>query len=163
MQFGPLLLRPRLVPLCTLLILSGLAGCSGAPDAPQLVAVSGVVTVDGEPVEQGTIAFVSANGGRTAVTQIVNGKYSLSRSEGPLPGNQKVTIQAYRKTGKVLQITKTLPRAPDEAHLPTQTEVEETEQILPERYNAKSILRAVLPERDNRDVDYELTTAPESE
>ncbi|MDA0281746.1 MAG: hypothetical protein O3B86_00185 [Planctomycetota bacterium] len=95
--------------LCVVLTLS--AGCSG-DSGPERVKVSGRVTIDGTDVALGTIAFVSRSGGRTAATMINDGEYSISQNDGPTPGPQKVVIQAHRKTGKVLTVTKSLPGPP---------------------------------------------------
>jgi len=57
----------RLVGLCLSLALAYLVGCGGKP-----ARVSGIVTVDGKPLEQGTVAFSPASGGMRA-TGIIQG------------------------------------------------------------------------------------------
>ena len=69
--------------LCLLMLLTtAVAGC-GSGDR-QRVAVHGKVTVAGQPVEAGSIAFVPMDGntGLTAGATIENGKYSHSGRKG---------------------------------------------------------------------------------
>lgn len=78
-----------------LLALGLLAGCSGGPAVGD---VSGTVTYDGKPVEQGSIAFYPADGnGPTAGGAIADGKYSVRKVS---PGNSKVRISGTRVTGQ---------------------------------------------------------------
>ena len=70
-------------------------GCGG------LVAVEGNVTFDGQPVEEGSIAFESTDGvGPTAGGKIQNGKYTLTEEAGVMPGKKTVRIMGVRKTGE---------------------------------------------------------------
>ena len=70
-------------------------GCSNDSG---LTSVSGIVTVDGKPVTEGTIMFYPT-GGRPAASQIApDGSYELTsfkRGDGVPAGNHKVTISAY--------------------------------------------------------------------
>ena len=62
-------------------------------DAPR-AAVQGRVTVDGQPLSYGTIAFVPVEGvGKpTAVARVRNGSYQLAASAGPAIGQSKVVV-----------------------------------------------------------------------
>jgi hypothetical protein len=76
--------------LTVLLILAALPGCSGS-----LGTLSGDVTYDGQPVGEGQIVFVPADGnGPEVADKITNGKYTVSRVP---PGPKIVRIEAYRK------------------------------------------------------------------
>jgi hypothetical protein len=70
-------------------------GCSGA----KLGQVSGIVTVDGVPVTNGTIMFVPADG-KGAIGSIgSDGRYTLTTykpDDGALVGHHKVTIHATK-------------------------------------------------------------------
>jgi hypothetical protein len=147
--FPKLFLLTAMVATCT--------GCGGS-SGPEKVAVSGVVSVDGKPVTQGTIAFVSLEGGRTTATQIKDGVYGIPRGDGPFPGPQKVTIQAFEKTGKTITVTKSLPGPPDEppAIPPGGLIIEETKQTLPDQFNTSSDLSVILDSGNNVDVDFNL-------
>ena len=118
-------------PLAVLLV--AIAGCAGE-SGPERGAVSGEVTLDGDPVDGGTITFTPAGGGRAdaaAWGEIKGGRYSLLAAEGPGVGAARVEIRWDRKTGKKI------PAVP-----PATGEIEETEAAVPARYNAQSELTA---------------------
>jgi len=114
------------------------AGCDGSG----LADVSGTVTVDGAPVEEGSITFVPADGqGQTAGGPIKDGKYSVRAS----PGRMKVSISAPKAIGK-----KKLYNTPNS---PEGTIWKEG---LPARYNEQTELTLdVKPGRNAK--DWELT------
>src|SRR5262245_25920513 len=82
--------------------LAAAGGCGGS-DGPQRAAVEGTVNFDGEPVLEGTITFIPAEGteGPTAGGAIDNGQFKISAELGPVVGKQSVAITGQRKTGKV--------------------------------------------------------------
>ena len=43
-------------------VFTWLAGCGGAGDAPETVAASGTVTVDGKPMPRLSVAFIPTSG-----------------------------------------------------------------------------------------------------
>lgn len=70
------------------------AGCPGSGDGPKRIAISGKVTREGIPVDDGSIQFIP-QGGPTKIgvgTQILNGQYSFDGQEGPPAGKYKVQI-----------------------------------------------------------------------
>ncbi len=81
--------------LAPILILAML-GCSSNPDELPRVPVEGTVTMDGKPLPAGVIQFSPA-GEVTATSapangEIKDGKFSIPRQAGPVPGTYKVTI-----------------------------------------------------------------------
>jgi hypothetical protein len=101
---------------------AGLAGGCG----PGTATVGGSVTVDGQPLEKGTISYVPADGpGTPAQAAVENGRYDLRTA----PGKKLVQISAPAVVGKRKEYN-----APD-APL-----VEVTAERLPERYNSKTEL-----------------------
>jgi hypothetical protein len=66
------------------------AGCGGVERVP----LNGDVTLDGQPLPDGSIVFLPAGGqgGPKAVGRIVQGKYSIPADEGPSPGALRVEI-----------------------------------------------------------------------
>lgn len=78
-----------------------LCGC-GASDRRQ--HVSGSVTLDGTPVESGSISFQPAAGntGPSAGGLITKGQYDLPAQAGVMPGKYLVMIHLMRETGKML-------------------------------------------------------------
>ena len=67
--------------------------------------VRGTVTLDGEPLESGSISFRPApgNSASSAGGRIARGRYEIAADRGLLPGEYLVTIQATRKTGKQIE------------------------------------------------------------
>ena len=116
MRFGSI---PACLLLCALL---PLVGC----DDGNIAEVSGTVSLDGTPIEAGSIMFVPADGSTsTAGGAIKNGKYSV---KVPL-GKMKVSITMPKKVGK-----KKLYNTPDSP------EGDLWAEGLPAKYNEKSEL-----------------------
>jgi hypothetical protein len=144
--------------LCLTAIVT-LAGCGGGSGRG---AVLGQVTVNGQPLEAGEIAFVSTSptGGPTAGAPIQNGKYQITADQGPLGGEHQVQIRAFRRTGKKLWDGMGDERAP----ATSKTFVEELEQYVPARYNEASELRAAIVAGQTNKIDFDLqspTAAPQ--
>lgn len=84
--------------LCAIFICASvLPGCGN-----DRMGVSGTVTVDGQPLQTGTINFRPAEGtsGNSAGAGIIDGKYEVLSDKGIKPGTYKVTIQGFRQTGR---------------------------------------------------------------
>jgi hypothetical protein len=72
-------------------------GCSGNYPGGA-VPVSGVVTLNGEPLEQGTVCFHDSNGMTVAIGMVDDGSFEMSRSEshhGVVPGAYKVSVMSW--------------------------------------------------------------------
>lgn len=86
-----------ILPVCiSALLLVSHAGCGGG-DGLDRVAVSGSVTVNGDPVPNGVVRFRPASGteGPMANTMITNGRYEIPKDQGPVAGDYEVRVQAY--------------------------------------------------------------------
>lgn len=81
---------------CSFLVLLGLLSLAGCGDSgPAKYGVTGSVTLDGQPVEQGEIRFLSADAqGTPYAGQIVNGKFDCQVTEG----QKRVEITATRES-----------------------------------------------------------------
>jgi hypothetical protein len=115
------------------------AGCSGGT---KMADVTGTVTVDGKPAEQGSISFIPVDGKTpTAGGEIrAGGKYS---ARVPL-GKMKVEIRVPRQVG-----TKKLYDDPDNPNSPVAPIFEET---LPEKYhNNTELSYEVKPGKNEKD------------
>jgi len=79
-----------------------IAGCSSQNyEGAQRFAVSGKVTVEGTPVDVGTISFLPAGSEqRVAGGTIADGVYAVEEDMGPNGGPYKVEIHWHKKTGK---------------------------------------------------------------
>jgi hypothetical protein len=119
-----------------LLLAAGCGGEAGPPRRP----VSGAITLDGKPLDAGTITFLPAEGGIPATAELLAGSFATDRTRGPTPGPYRVEIVSVRPTGK------RIPH-PD---LPSET-IEEVCNVIPQRYNVRSELQVeVKPEGENQ-------------
>ena len=79
-------------------ISASLTGCgSGA-----VGSIGGQATVDGTPIETGTISFKPADNpaGRGVGGVLANGTFEIPRADDVKPGKYLVTAQAMKSTGK---------------------------------------------------------------
>ncbi len=123
------------------LFLVFLLPCACTPSAPteDTYPVSGSVTLDGAPLAEGKIRFLTAETGALDVLDIQGGKFEGQAKAG----NRRVEISAFRE-GE--------PMAPFPGAEPEPTRVD----YIPARYNTESELTAnVTPEGPNQ-FDYEL-------
>jgi hypothetical protein len=119
------------------------SGCGGPADDLHRSTVQGVVTLDGEPLEDGTISFTptGTTSGPASYGGIVNGKYVLRAGDrGPVLGTHKVQIEAFRDRGQ---------KANDGTPV--------KEQVIPGRYNQQTTLTAEVSKADNTQ-DFALTS-----
>lgn len=135
----------RLAMIPCLLIPVGLVGCGKAGAGRG--AIHGVVKLDGQPLEKGSILFSPLNGVKGTATgvSIAEGRYSLSKEIGPAVGTNRVEIRALRKTGNMIQKPKGR-----QGEL-----VEEYAEAVPERFNSASTLTVDVQVGDNM-VDFDV-------
>ena len=125
--------------------LTMLALATGCGKGPATVAVTGKVTLDGQPLASGTINFVPSDGATaSAAGQITEGAYSV---EMP-PGKKRVQVSAMKVVGK-RQGYRGDPKSPV---------VDDVREIIPPEYNASSTLTAEV-DAGRRKHDFELKTA----
>lgn len=124
---------------CALVLASlfALAGCSPPPQ------ISGTVTLDGQPLPEGYIAFVPDGTGPHASgtgsgANIVNGSYLLRAPQG------KYLVE--------ITASKLLPLPPGQKGMDGATE--EVRQYLPDRYNSKTELKQEITATAK--IDFEL-------
>jgi hypothetical protein len=75
------------------------AGCSTDPsevDTLPRVAVSGTITLDGKPLPEGRLQFLPdpSSSGIMAVAEINDGKFSIDRASGPIPGKYRIMVSS---------------------------------------------------------------------
>jgi hypothetical protein len=115
------------------------AGCGGPPRAK----VRGAVSLDGKALAKGTIEFFPTGpGGQSAAAVIADGTYEAEAS----PGEMRVTVYSTEVTGR--QKAYNTPDSPV---------VETVRNVIPERYNTKSELKASLVAGPN-EVSFDLTS-----
>lgn len=83
----------RTAPILAALGLSlGLAGCSDGGDGLPRVAVTGKVTVEGEPLARGAITFRPEGSGAESSGAVEGGAFTIPSADGPTPGKYKVSV-----------------------------------------------------------------------
>jgi len=125
-------------------------GCS-APVEDNLPreAISGTVTLDGQPLPKGTIQFRPASQEATAaVGMIDDGRFAIPRSEGLVPGKYKVQIASREDSGGPLAGGE-LPGAPDVSK-------KKPAALIPARYNTKTELTAEVKSGGPNDFPFDL-------
>jgi len=123
-----------------LALLTAMIGCGES--GPERAEVRGTVTLDGTPVESGSISFIPIEG--------TNGAYHLTRSDGPVIGKHRVQILASRPTGRQIE-------AGEGADDPNAM-IDEIEMYIPPEYNTKSKLTADIESGTNQ-VDFALQSS----
>jgi hypothetical protein len=109
---------------CGLIVLLCLAGCGRRGE---MAEINGAVTYGGQPLRKGLVKFFPVDGkGRTAAGVVVDGRYSACIGLG----QKNVQIEGFKVAGR--------GRAQPEN--PNSPMVDIEEQILPDRYNAKTEL-----------------------
>jgi len=117
-----------------------LVGCASDSDRCR---VQGDVTYNGEPVDDGGIAFIpeKESASQTPATgEIVDGHYDLDSKRGPYPGNYRVEIYWNKKTGRTIT-SKASGATKDER-----------KQAIPPKYNQRTELKVeIKPGRNTHD------------
>ena len=117
-----------------------LVGCSSDSDRSR---VQGEVSYNGEPVDDGGIAFIPDGQGESqarATGEIVDGHYAFDSKRGPYPGNYRVEIYWNKKTGRTIK-----SRASGATK-------DERKQAIPAKYNQRTELKVeIKPGRNTHD------------
>jgi hypothetical protein len=128
---------------------SKLVSPDSGDDAPR-ESIAGTVTLDGKPLVTGTIRFFPARrdssgfaveGGDTTK----NGKFSISRNVGLVPGTYTVSIFSGNTTGERPKADIGPGRVP-----------KASKELIPFKYNAKSELTADVPKGGLTDLRFDL-------
>ena len=120
-------MRTAQVFLCTwgLLLAGCLAGCGSSHGG---VEVKGTVTLDGQPLESGSVVLVPLQGtrGPKCYALVRSGKFRIPASRGPLPG--KYQVQVYSAAQLRVPMEGVEPPGDETAQGP----------LIPQRYNRRS-------------------------
>ena len=120
----------------------------GCGKAHQRHSITGSVTLDGKPLENGQITFVPQlnTSGPTAGGSVINGKFDIPAEHGVFAGNFRVEIVASRPTGN---------KSPDRF---TGELTEEVRQIIPRRFNADSTLQAEVKSSEGNHFEFAISS-----
>lgn len=123
------------------------AGC-GKSEGPLRVAVEGTVTVDGQPLKAGRIAFIpiAPAKGPAATGAITDGAFEVEAAKGAVVGNQRVEIDGEADPGFAIDDEAAYAKAHTERRgkvLPPNP--------IPPRYNRRSTLtKTVEADKPNK-------------
>lgn len=112
-------------------LIASVGGCSGG-----VSAVNGTVLFDGEPVANGAVTLVKTEGGLVREGAVIKGGVFQARVP---PGKYKIEVTAQKVVGKRKQ----------KGFGGEEEEVELTQEMFPERYNAKTELSEVIKPGSN--------------
>lgn len=115
-------------------------------NGPRRQPVTGLVTMDGKPLQEGSILFTPLGDGSTAGCSITDGKYELTTENGPIAGRYSVAIKAWKQSGAAYV---------DEATGETESGLVS---IIPKRYNDNTELAAEISAEGENKIDFELTS-----
>lgn len=141
---APTLMIVRCSLACLLLALAVVAGCRDSNY--DLVRVSGIVTLDGAPLEGAAVKFQPRGGGiMSYATTDAEGRYEL-RTMDDQPGAMVAThvVSIYKSSGNV--------------DLTTEEAQPAVRQLIPERYNHRSELEYEVKSGDRKSADFALTS-----
>ncbi|MCA9090684.1 MAG: hypothetical protein KDA90_18845 [Planctomycetaceae bacterium] len=129
---------------CFSLVFSALllSGCGGSGDGPEVFKVSGTVSLDGQPVEEGRILLRKKSGdGKAFSAPIKDGSFTVTSEAGPM----SVEITASRIIPGKFDNSNGTPEPVGEMYIPKQ-------------YNAATTLEVIVPEGGKSDADFPLSS-----
>jgi hypothetical protein len=112
--------------------------------------VTGSVSFDGQPVEEGQIIFEPQEAGAPLATgQIKGGEYQIDAKYGPITGPYRVRIEGFRK--------KKVANMPPHPYAGDGTESGMVaEQYLPAEFNSRSTLQVEIKDEDEDVQNFDL-------
>jgi len=139
---------PRIVCSAKLLMVMVVGWPSlGCGDTEGRFSLSGTVTYDGQPINNGNIGFIVAGSstGKSVGADVIDGHYEIPRHEGPQAGAYKVMIYAERPSGRKI-----------EAEEGSTEMIDQLVQYIPDVYNDRTTLTIELSsDRDDLNFDLE--------
>lgn len=138
-----------LIVLLCLTVTSSLIGC-GPGNPLGRKAVSGNVTLDGSPIQNGSISFSPVDGSATTSSGavVLSGKYSIEAADGLTDGKYLVRINAIDPS--------TITELPPD-HMPGD-DLPESKELIPSEWNSKSDKTVEVSGRGPLKFDFEITT-----
>lgn len=138
---------------CLCLALSGLTGCSSSDEYPR-AAARGIVTLDGDPLSQGTIRFIpdGDNEGPQATATIHEGIFNVPADFGPIVGTNRIEIISTDDGGFAEDDEDAIKRLKAEG-------IKKIEVVrVPVQYNKRSTLTKSITAEGENDFTFELVS-----
>jgi hypothetical protein len=143
-QFRRPLLRARMCLVLSLAAFLAAGGCSRASNGR--LEISGKVTLDGAPLDQGLISFNPAKEKLpSAGAAIVAGAYHMPAEKGLLPGAYKVAIDSADPSGATATAAQYTMRIPVSR--------------IPVKYNGETTLTAQVTDSGPNQFDFDIKSA----
>ena len=146
------MMLPRLQITAGLVLLAVAAtGCSGR-QAPDLQAVSGLVTINQQPLNAGRIVFRPLQGteGRASSAGIQQGEFRILRDDGLVPGKYRVEIEAVQDLGFAIDDDVAFAQRGGKPLPPNP---------VPAKFNRKSELTATVAANQDNSLQFDLDVA----
>lgn len=137
--------------LCLLLI-SFSIGCRDI--STERAAVSGQVTLDGQPLDKGIVRFVPIEGtlGQKLSASVESGRFQLPASKGPAIGTHRVEIESSDTGGLEMDDEDAISHLKSKGIRRIQVEQ------VPQRFNTHSVLKVAVSGTAPNEFSFELST-----
>ena len=133
-------------------LVAWISGCGSASDNLPREPVSGGVTIDGKPLKSGIVSFVPTdpNGLTQANVAVIEGKYSVPKEQGLVPGKYdvKVSTADAQEKQESTDISNDMPGMPPAR----------AKEAIPPMYNTNTKLSAEVKAGVPNDFQFALTT-----
>lgn len=136
------------LPFGVLLIGLFLLGGCGVPDSGKY-PLAGTVSLDGVPLDRGTIEFHPVTAGTITGGTIREGKFDIPAAQGATPGSYEVRIYSTDLAGEAVADPESPPGP--EAARPAKPE------LIAKRYNVESELEIEVEDGGSTELDFQLT------
>ena len=149
-------LRQRLsVAAAAMALGTAICGCGGkSPDARPRIAVTGTITLDGQPLDNAVIRFVplaEVNGPKASVA-VTAGRFELPSESGPVAGRHRVEIESTDHGGIAPDDETALAEVASGKRKPAKTVK------IPAIYNARSTLERTIQADFTNQFEFTLVT-----
>ncbi len=129
--------------LLLIALLSPVLGCG--TDTGGRLAVSGTITLKGEPLESGTIQFAAVDGSLMSGATIAAGKYDIPAAQGLTPGTYTVRVSSVQEAASAEE-------APGDS---MDAEAQNTD-LIPAEFNADSEVTAEIKDGSPNTFDLDI-------
>ena len=138
-----------------LLTLAAVCGCSGG-DEEELprAAISGTVTLDGQPLQEGVVRFVPIEGTAGPKTSVIvsQGKFSADEEQGPVVGKHRIEIESTDDGGYAMDDEQAIQKLRESGI----TQIDAVR--VPANYNSHSTLTETVSADQPNQFQFHLTT-----